>query len=223
MILVTGASGGIGQQLLPQLKELDSVMGIYHTSKPHSPIPHVQVDLTDKNQVQAFVSDYKTDLNNLTLLHLAGYKMDGLLASYKEEDWDRTMAVNLKGVFLLTQALLPQMIQDKWGRIILCSSKGGLLGDPGAIAYSTSKAGLLGFNRVLAKECARFNITSNVLTLGTFATGMYEALPEEKKKAILKSIPSKKCGEVSNIFQGVKFLRDAAYVNGTQIPIDGGM
>jgi len=223
MILVTGASGGIGKQLLPQLKDMDSVMGIYNTRKPESDLPHVQLDITDKGQVLEFVNEYKSELTHLTLLHLAGYKKDALLASYTEEDWDRTMAVNLKGVFILTQALMPLMIQEKWGRVLLVSSKGGLQGDVGAIAYSTSKAGLLGFSRVLAKEYARFHITSNVLTLGTFATGMYEALPEEKKKSILKSIPSKKCGEVSNITQAVRFLRDAEYVNGSEIPIDGGM
>jgi NAD(P)-dependent dehydrogenase (short-subunit alcohol dehydrogenase family) len=133
------------------------------------------------------------------------------------------MGVNLRGNFLLTKALIPHMISDRWGRFVHISSLGGMEGNPGTIAYSTSKAGLVGMSRVLAKEYARFNITSNILVLGAFETGMYLKLPDELKKEILDRIPSRSLGNVSNIVNAVDFLIKSEYVNASVINIDGGM
>ena len=96
-------------------------------------------------------------------------------------------------------------------------------GEAGTLAYSTSKTGLLGMSRVIGKEYARFQITSNVLVLGTFETGMFLDLPEEHKEIIRNKIPAKKFGDVRNITSAVEFLIKADYVTASEIKIDGGM
>ena len=133
------------------------------------------------------------------------------------------MGVNLKGSFLLTKAFLPYMIENKWGRIVQISSVGGLQGALGTLAYSTSKSGLLGMSRVLAKEYARFGITSNVLVLGHFKGGMFDVLTDEVKGELLKQIPTKTLGDVSSVANAIEFLIKSKYVTGSTINIDGGI
>jgi len=122
---------------------------------------------------------------------------------------------------LLTQKILPIMVENRYGRVIYTSSKGAVKGDVGAISYATSKSALLGMSNVLAKEYARFNITNNILMLGAFETGMYHELGEDKKREMLNSIPSKKLGSVGNIVNAIEFLMKSDFVNGTTITIDG--
>jgi len=146
-----------------------------------------------------------------------------LLARYDSADWDKVMDINLKGNFLLTKALLPTMIQQSWGRIIHVASVVALKGEKGTAAYSASKSGLLGLSRVMAKEYARFNITSNVLNLGYFEVGLIETVSKDKRKEIIESIPSKKLGQASSIINALKFLIHSDYVNGSVLTIDGGL
>lgn len=220
MIVLTGASGGIGQKIIPQLALIDRVMGLYNKNRP-GPIPNVdyrQVNIA--SDIKSFMPG-KGELSKITLIHLAAVKIDALALNYSASDWDNVMSVNLRGNFLLTQALLPIMISERWGRIIHITSRG--TGDTGTIGYSASKAGLIGMSRVLAKEYARHGITSNVLNLGYFETGLYVKLSEGKKKELINQIPSKKLGDVSNIVNAVDFLIKSNYVNGSVINIDGGI
>jgi len=113
------------------------------------------------------------------------------------------------------------MIGEGWGRLIHVSSVVGMRGQVGAIAYAASKTGLVGMSNVFAKEYGRFNITSNVLVLGYFETGLIETLKEEEKKKIISSIPSKSLGKVNNITNAIDFLIKSEYVNGATINIDG--
>jgi len=137
--------------------------------------------------------------------------------------WDDVMSVNLRGNFILTRELLKYMVNENWGRIIHISSQGAVEGDVGTVAYSSSKSAILGMSRVMAKEYARFNITSNVLKLGAFETGLYLELPEDKKRTIKEKIPSKKLGDLSNIIEAVNFLIRSQFVNGSIVNIDGGV
>ena len=227
MIVLTGATGGIGKELLARLLETDNVIGTYNKSRPTSPhsgrSTYEKLNIEDYDEIRNFVKRCEPRLSRVTLIHGAAFKIDGLTANYKEEDWDNVMGVNLKGNFLLTQALLPYMIKERFGRIIHISSRGGIEGASGTIAYSTSKTGLLGMSRVLSKEYARFNITSNVLVLGAFKTGMFMKLRDDVKEKIRNQIPSKSFGKVSNIANAIQFLIKSEYVNGAVINIDGGM
>ena len=227
MIILTGASGGIGKEILPHLLKIDDVLGLYNSTLPED-INHYRQNLTyeklnieDSEEVSSFADKWKSKLSKVTLVHCAVLNIDGLFSNYKESDWDRVMQVNLKGNFLLTQGLLPQMIQEKWGRIIHISSVIGMSGRVGTVAYSASKTALLGMSRVLASEYGRFNITSNILNLGYFESGLTDTLKGDVKKEVLNRIPSKSFGKISDIANAMEFLIKTGYVNGSVITIDG--
>jgi len=227
MIILTGASGGIGQAILPSLAELDNVIAISH-SKPINVdqldgIESYQVDLTSESQVNEFVLKIKSKLSKVVLIHAAVISLDNLAVKFETEDWNQSINLNLNGNFLLTRALLTTMIEDGWGRIVHMSSIAAIKGVSGTIAYSTAKTGLLGMSKVLANEYARFGITSNVLIPGYLDTGLIDTLDEKSRLKILESIPSKKLGSPSNIVNAIDFLIKSEYVNGSSINVDGGI
>jgi len=227
MIILTGASGGIGRAILQPLATLDTVVAIYRSTRPEvsdsSRITLQQLDLSREREVAEFAASMKGRARRITLIHAAAQSRNSLAAQFKTEDWSEVIDVNLRGNFLLTRELLVPMIQEKWGRIIHFSSVAGVRGVPGTLAYAASKTGLLGLSRVLATEHARFGITSNVLLLGYFNTGLIETLGEKARKAILEAIPSRRLGDAANIVNAVEFLIKSDYVNGGVIPIDGGI
>jgi len=212
MIILTGSSGGLGQSILPHLKDC---IALYNTN----PLNGHKVDLTNPQEIKDFIVTVKP--HHVTVVHLAALNFDGLATSYEEAWWDEVMNVNLKGNFLLTKALLPTMISDHFGRIIHISSIG--VGNVGTIAYSTAKSALTGMSKVLAKEYARYGITSNVLQLGYFGAGLFNKFSEEKKKEAINKVPSKKLGNASSIVNAIEFLIKSDYVNGATIAIDGGI
>lgn len=227
MIVLTGASGGIGNAILPALTALDDVIAIYRRTPPDSVasikyVPY-QLDLTSEQEVQSFAASMGKSLRQITIVHAAAVKIDGLAAQFSTQDWEAVLDVNLRGNFFLTRELLIPMISDKWGRIIHLSAIAGMRAATGGLAYSTSKTGLLGMSRALAQEYARFGITSNVLALGYFNVGMYTMLTETIRKDLLRLIPSGRLGDTSNIVHAVEFLMKSTYVNGATINIDGGV
>jgi len=227
LIILTGASGGIGQEIVDNLCLQDDVIGFYNTTCPDrhqgSKVHYEKINIENKSEIDSFVEKWKSKLTNITLVHCAAAKADGLAVNYSLADWDKVIGVNLRGNFILTQALLPLMMKDKWGRVIHISSRGATDGDVGAMAYSASKSGLVGMSKVLGKEYARFNITSNILVLGAFETGLFLELSDELKQKIRKEIPSKKMGDSSNIENAIEFLIKSEFVNGSTINIDGGI
>ena len=225
MIILTGASGGIGRAILPSLAALDRVIAIYNT-KPSDTcdvegVITYQMDLTSEKEIDEFVLSMKKSFTQITLIHAAA--LDGLAAKLNIKDWQKVIDVNLRGNFLLTRAMLIPMIEEKWGRLIHISSIAALRGMPGTLAYSTAKTGLLGMSSVLANEYARFGITSNVLVPGYFNTGLIDTLSEKIRKKILDSIPSGQLGDPINLVNAVEFLMKSEYVNGSSIHIDGGI
>lgn len=213
MIVLTGASGGIGQAILPLLEE--KVIPLYNKN----PIDNgYKLDLENLSEIKKFA---KQPLSKITLIHLAGVKINELSAFCNDENWDRVMNVNIKGAFFLTQKLLTIMTKEKWGRIVHIISSG--LGDVGTLTYSASKFALVGMSQVLAKEYAKFGITSNVLQLGYFETGMWYQLADEKKKELLYQVPSKQLGSAKNIVNAIEFIQKSDYLNGSVIQLDGGI
>jgi len=227
MIILTGSTGGIGKELIGHLSKIDKVIGVYNKSGSKAVdsdnISYEKIDIGRASDIRSFAERRKRDFLRLTLIHSAVCSIDGLFATYKEADWDKVMRINLKGNFLLTQALLPHMIQEKWGRIIHISSVVGMKGRVGTVAYSVSKTALLGMSGVLANEYGRFNITSNILNLGYFESGLAERLSDEAKKDILARIPSKSFGKIRDIAYAVEFLIKSGGVNGSVLTIDGAL
>jgi NAD(P)-dependent dehydrogenase (short-subunit alcohol dehydrogenase family) len=225
MIVLSGASGGIGRAILPSLATLDEVVALYHRGTPPPEggrIRTAKVDLSSESEVHRFVGSLAPE-GRITLVHGAGVKVDGLAADVHIEDWKKTLDANLTASFLLTQAFLRPMMAEKWGRIVFMSSVAASRGASGALAYSASKAGLVGMSRTLAIEYGRFGITSNVLQLGYFEAGMMERFAEEELKRMRDQIPSRKLGRPVNLFHAIRFLIDSEFTNGATIAMDGGI
>jgi len=217
-IILTGASGGIGLAIRSELSKIDD---LYPIANKNGLEFDNKVDLTNIDSIKRFTEYWKEKLYNITVIHLAAVKIDELAVFVNEDNWDKVMDINLKGNFLLTKELIPIMMKEKWGRIIHIISSG--LGDVGTLTYSTSKFGLLGMSEVLSREYARYGITSNVLQLGYFQTGIWEKLSQVKKDELLNQIPSKQLGDPQNIVNAVKFIIDSPFVNGSVINVDGGV
>lgn len=227
MIILTGASGGIGKAILPLLSKIDDVIAVSNSKKIEvdnlNNVESFQLDLVSENQVNEFILKIQSKLSNVVLINAAAISEDNLFINFNTRDWNRVLDLNLSGSFFLTRAIIQTMIKDNWGRVINISSVAGIKGMPGTAAYSVTKTGILGMSKVLANEYARFGITSNVLILGYFNTGLIDELSKDSFEKILKSIPSKNLGEPSNIVNAVKFLINSEYVNGATINIDGGI
>jgi len=159
------------------------------------------------------------------LVNNAGITRDNLLMRMKEEEWDSVLAVNLKGVFNFSKALIRHMIGNRYGRIVNISSVVGLMGNVGQANYAASKAGVLGFTKSLAREVASRGITVNAVAPGYIATPMTESLPDSVKNMFVELIPLKRFGTPDEIAYVVKFLLsdEAAYITGQVINVNGGM
>ena len=226
MIVVLGASSGIGKELIPHLASLDSVIATYNT-RPNpvaaKGVTQTKLNLLSKKEVDRFGLSLSRLKQKITLINLAALSSDSLLAQMSDTAWEKTFQINLHSTFLILKRLLPKMIQDKWGRVILTSSVVAENGAVGAGAYSSSKSALLGLNKAVAQEYGRFHITSNLLMLGYFDKGLIDTLSPMARGKIMDRIPAKKLGNVANIFQAVKFIMKADYLNGSVIRLDGGL
>ena len=143
----------------------------------------------------------------------------------KDEDWDNVINTNLNGVFNLSKIFIKHMVKNKTGRIINISSISGLMGNPGQVNYSSSKAALNGFTKSLAKEVGSRNITVNCVAPGFIETDMTSFLDENTKKDLIQTIPLKRLGNPEDVSKLVLFLAsdEASYITGQTISIDGGL
>ena len=159
------------------------------------------------------------------LVNNAGITRDGLLMTMSEQDWDLVIAVNLKSVFNFTKAVSRQMIKQKAGAIVNVSSVVGLMGNPGQINYSASKAGVIGATKSSAKELAARNIRVNAVAPGYIQTAMTDKLDDKARQALIDYIPAKQLGQTRDVANAVLFLASdlATYVTGEVLRVDGGM
>jgi 3-oxoacyl-[acyl-carrier protein] reductase len=141
------------------------------------------------------------------------------------EDWEQVIAVNLTGVFNGVKAAVRTMMRQKKGSIINISSVVGLLGNPGQVNYSASKAGVLGITKSTAREMGKRGVRVNAVAPGYIKTRMTEELSDEAKKALLNNIPLEKLGEPEDVANAVVFLasESSSYITGQVISVDGGM
>ena len=159
------------------------------------------------------------------LVNNAGITRDQLLVRMKDEDWDRVMETNLRGVFLLTRAAGKTMMRQRSGRIINMASTAGAMGNAGQVNYSAAKAGVIGLTKAAARELAHWNILVNCVAPGLVETDMTAAIPAEAREALLQQVPLKRMGTAREVAEAVRFLAGdgAAYVTGQVIHVNGGL
>jgi 3-oxoacyl-[acyl-carrier protein] reductase len=159
------------------------------------------------------------------LVNNAGITKDSLLLRMKEEDWDAVLSINLKGVFLCSKEAVKVMVKQRYGRIVNIASVVAFMGNPGQANYSASKAGIIGLTKTAAREYANRGITVNAVAPGFISTAMTDALSENIKQEMLKSIPVGKFGSVDDVANAVAFFAEPAngYITGQVIHVNGGM
>ena len=225
-IIITGLSSELALASFQEYASDNLIYGTYNTNKINIKSKNIhlcKLDLTSENEIQDYVERIKENLQKVILVNFAAYKSDGLLANYSVDEWNKTFDVNIKANFLLTKHLLPVMISNKWGRIIHISSAKALRGSSGSSAYSASKSALNAFNKSMAKEYARFGITSNIISLGYFNFGLFKKLNPKLKKSFIDSLPSKLMGSHEDVSSCFEYLVKSPFTNGENITIDGCM
>ena len=190
-------------------------------------IPYV-LDVTDRNRINEVVKDVVEKYGRIdVLVNNAGITKDALLVRMKEEDWDAVIDVNLKGVFNMTQAVVPQMMKQGKGSIINTSSIVGIYGNIGQTNYSATKAGVIGMTKTWAKELARkgAQIRVNAVAPGFIRTPMTEKLPDRILNYVKEKIPLGRFGEPEEVARLYLFLAsdESSYITGQVIGIDGGL
>ncbi len=236
--LVTGASQGIGQTIALDLAAEGATVLLLDVQKDK--LEDVRRDIEGRGGKAAAYTADVSRLDQVTavvdgalqahgridhLINNAGITRDNLLLRMKEEEWDAVLAVNLKGTFNVTKAVLRSMVQRREGRIVSIASVAGIMGNAGQTNYAASKAGIIGFTKSVAREVAGRGITANCVAPGFIATAMTDKLPDEVKKAFLDMIPLKRFGSAEDVARAVTFLLSdgAAYITGQVISVNGGM
>jgi len=224
MILITGASQGIGKYLFENFSKTHEVFGTFTNTEP--PIEFSErfykIDVRDYESIQKWINSIENK-SNITLINCVGVNYNSFAHKANIEEWKNVIDVNLTGVFNVIHEILPFMRQDQYGRIINLSSVVSQMGVPGTSAYAASKSGLNGMIKSLAKENGSKGITINNLNLGYFNLGIIREVPDTMKDEIKKSIPNHQFGDPENIFNVIQSLIDSPYINGTAIDINGGI
>ena len=238
--LITGASKGIGRAISIELAKQGVNVAInYNKSKKEAEEISNELmntynvksiilkgDVSDKNDCSSIVEESINAFGNLDILvNNAGIIDDNLLIRMSDDAWDKVLRTNLDSIFYCTKPAIKSMLKNKWGRILNIGSVVGIRGNIGQANYSSSKAGMMGFTKSLAKEVATRNITVNTITPGYINTETVDVLKQEQKDTIMKWIPQGHFGEVEDIAYLAGFLcsEKAKYITGQVISVDGGM
>ncbi|MBY5518902.1 3-oxoacyl-[acyl-carrier-protein] reductase [Rhizobium leguminosarum] len=233
--LVTGASGGIGEEIARLLHKQGAIVGLHGTRVEKlealaadlgERVKIFPANLSDRDEVKALGQKAEADLEGVDILvNNAGITRDGLFVRMSDEDWDSVLEVNLTSTFRLTRELTHPMMRRRYGRIINITSIVGVTGNPGQANYCASKAGMIGFTKSLAQEIATRNVTVNCVAPGFIESAMTGKLNDKQKEAIMGAIPMKRMGTGGEVASAVAYLAssEAAYMTGQTLHVNGGM
>ena len=238
-VLVTGSTRGIGRAIAEEFAKHGANVIVSGTVKERArevakelaekygvKTLGVGMDVSDPESVESAFKEINAAFGGVDILvNNAGITRDTLFLRMKPEDWQKVLDVNLTGTFLVTKQAVRHMVKKRWGRIINISSVVGFTGNVGQVNYATTKAGLIGFTKSLAKELAPRNVLVNAVAPGFIETDMTENLKEEIKNEYKKQIPLGRFGKPEEVARVVLFLASpmADYITGETIHVNGGM
>jgi len=235
--LVTGASRGIGEAIAKRIaSEGATVWAAARTAADLERVVQeivaaggraraLPLDLSDSASIEGAAKAALAEGPVDVLVNNAGVTDDNLVLRMSRDAWDRVLATNLTGVFLLTQAIVKSMVRKRYGRIVNVTSVVGMMGNPGQANYAASKAGLIGFTKSIARELASRNVTCNAVAPGFIATSMTEKITEEARQSLSGQIPLGRLGVPDDVASAVAYLasEEAAYVTGIVLNVSGGL
>lgn len=236
--IVTGGSRGIGREVCLELARNDyNVLINYNSSKEKAvEIKNIldgegltseifKADVSKSSDVKKMFDFCLEKFSNIDLLiNNAGISSEGLITDLEEDEWDKVVDTNLKSVFLCSKEALKTMISNHSGKIINVSSMWGVTGGSCEVAYSASKAGVIGFTKALAKEVGLSGINVNAVAPGVIMTDMMEGFTPEDIQALKEETPLMKLGQPKDIADMVLFLASdkANFITGQIIGVNGG-
>ncbi|MDA9871927.1 3-oxoacyl-ACP reductase FabG [Candidatus Thioglobus sp.] len=238
LVLVTGASRGIGQAIALTLgKSGATVIGTATSEEGANKISKIftennilgkgmMLNVTDNEQISELLKSITADYGSVDILvNNAGITRDNILVRMKEDEWDDIINTNLSSVYKMSKAVLRGMIKKRSGRIISITSVVGAMGNAGQSNYAAAKAGIMGFTKSLAREVGVRGITVNAIAPGFIETDMTDKLPEDQKVALASQIPMARLGTVDEIAQSVLFLasESGSYITAQTLHVNGGM
>lgn len=239
VILVTGGGRGIGRAIALTCAEKGASVAVVYSGSAEAAENTVKritdsgvkaaaykCDVSDFSAVKTLVERVAVDFGRIDgLVNNAGITADNLLLRMKEEDYDRVLSVNLKGAFNTVKHTAPLFMKQRSGSIVNITSVVGLMGNAGQVNYASSKAGVVGLTKSVAKELAPRFVRCNAVAPGFIATDMTDKLSEEQKAAICAGIPLKSIGVAEDVAEAVCFLLSDAsrYITGEVIKVDGGL
>jgi len=237
VVLITGASGGIGESLALSFAQEGTDLILWDIIEPKialldkiknfsREVLFQKVDITKMEEVGKAMGENCEKLKRLdVLINNAGITRDNLLLRMSEEDWETVMKVNLKGTFNCIKTASKFMMRQKYGKIINIASVIGLIGNIGQSNYAASKAGILGLTKSAARELARFKINVNAIAPGYIDNPMTQKLPLKVKEEMLKNIPLGRFGKPDDVAKTAIFLasEESSYLTGQVIKVDGGL
>ena len=238
VVLVTGASRGIGRQVaemvashgaqvvLASRSEADVQACAEEISQQGGSAFAVRMDVAVVEEVKEGIDSILDHYGKIDILvNNAGVVRDNLILRMNDEEWRQVLGTNLDGVYYVARAVIPSMLRQRYGRVINVTSVVGQTGNSGQVNYVSSKAGVIGFTKALAREVASRNITVNAVAPGFIETDMTAGLTEKIKQDLQKQIPLKRLGTVEDVASSVLFLasKEAGYITGHVLNINGGM
>ena len=233
-ILITGATGGIGNSLVKKFYELDSIVLATGTNeeklnKLNSEFKNNKIKkfkLDEHSKIEEFIESCNSDLNGIdVLINNAGITLDNISIRLTDENWKKVIDVNLTSTFLMCKHSIKKMLKNKQGKIINITSIVAHTGNIGQANYAASKAGIIGFSKSLAMEYAKKKININCISPGFIKTEMTDKINEDFKKMLIAKIPSGDLGSGEDVANCAAFLASdmSSYITGETIHVNGGM
>ncbi len=233
-VLITGATGGIGNSLVKKFSDLGASIVATGTNedklnnliKNFPNIHTMKFKLDDHDKIEEFIDQTTKKLDGLDILiNNAGITLDNLSIRLSMHDWQKVLDINLTSSFLMCKSAIKKMLKNKYGKIINITSIVGHTGNLGQSNYAASKAGVIAFSKSLAIEYAKKNININCVSPGFIKTDMTDKINEDFKKILISKIPSGDLGTGEDVSNCVAFLASdmAKYINGETIHVNGGM